>query len=50
MLITGGGVKPDSRAAIKEFAAQQGVQRMIDSTSTAPFDAYVRRESEPLIR
>ncbi|RFC75205.1 hypothetical protein [Streptomyces sp. AcE210] len=50
VLIIGGGVEPDSRAAIKEFAAEQGVQRVIDGALTAPFDAYVRREFEPLIR
>ncbi|MCX4649248.1 MULTISPECIES: hypothetical protein [unclassified Streptomyces] len=30
VLIIGGGVEPDSRAAIKEFAVEQGVQRVID--------------------
>lgn len=50
VLIIGGGVAPDSRAALKEFAAEQGVRRVIDGALTEPFDAYVRREFEPLIR
>ncbi|MEU9593812.1 hypothetical protein ACGF7W_25700 [Streptomyces sp. NPDC048219] len=50
VLIVGGGVEPDARAAIKEFAAEHGVRRVIDGALTAPFDAYVRREFEPLIR
>lgn len=50
VLIVGGGVEPDSRAALKEFAAQHQVQRVIDSALTEPFDVYVRRELEPLIR
>ncbi|MEU3776879.1 hypothetical protein AB0F11_27455 [Streptomyces sp. NPDC032472] len=50
VLIIGGGVEPDSRTAIKEFAAQHRVRRVIDGALTAPFDTYVRREFEPLIR
>ncbi|MEU1472826.1 hypothetical protein ABZ434_32000 [Streptomyces sp. NPDC005761] len=50
LLIIGGGVGPDSRATLKEFAAQHGVRRVIDGALTAPFDTYVRREFEPLIR
>ncbi|POX56763.1 hypothetical protein C3489_02950 [Streptomyces sp. Ru71] len=50
VLIIGGGVEPESRAAIKEFAARHRVRRVIDGALTAPFDAYVRREFEPLIR
>ncbi|MFF3489796.1 hypothetical protein ACFYWS_00475 [Streptomyces sp. NPDC002795] len=50
VLIIGGGVEPVSRAALKEFAAVHGVRRVIDGALTAPFDAYVRREFEPLIR
>jgi alkyl hydroperoxide reductase subunit AhpF len=50
VLIVGGGVAPDSRAAIKEFAAKHRVRRVIDGALTAPFDAYVQREFEPLIR
>ncbi|MDI3407912.1 hypothetical protein QIS96_29370 [Streptomyces sp. B-S-A6] len=50
VLIIGGGVEPDSRAALKEFAAEHGVRRVIDGALTAPFDAYVRRAFEPLIR
>ncbi|MEX2984404.1 hypothetical protein [Streptomyces sp. C36] len=50
VLIIGGGVDADSRAAIKEFAAEHRVRRVIDSALTPPFDAYVRRELEPLIR
>ncbi|MFI6874443.1 hypothetical protein ACIBL6_13455 [Streptomyces sp. NPDC050400] len=50
VLIIGGGVGPESRASIKEFAARHRVGRVIDGALTAPFDAYVRREFEPLIR
>ncbi|OON79187.1 hypothetical protein [Streptomyces tsukubensis] len=50
VLIVGGGVESDSRAAIKEFAAARLVRRVIDGALTEPFDAYVRREFEPLIR
>ncbi|MFJ2094025.1 hypothetical protein ACIOEW_32920 [Streptomyces sp. NPDC087901] len=50
VLIIGGGVRPDSRAAIKEFAAEHRVRRVIDGALSEPFDAYVRREFEPLIR
>ncbi|WP_371673876.1 hypothetical protein OG985_43080 [Streptomyces sp. NBC_00289] len=50
VLIIGGGVGPDSRAWIKEFAAEHRVRRVIDGALTQPFDAYVRREFEPLIR
>ncbi|WP_305127490.1 hypothetical protein [Streptomyces longispororuber] len=50
VLIIGGGVGPGSRASIKEFAARHRVGRVIDGALTAPFDAYVRREFEPLIR
>ncbi|MFF1395780.1 hypothetical protein ACFVZD_18440 [Streptomyces sp. NPDC058287] len=50
VLIIGGGVEPDSRAVIKEFAAEHRVRRVIDGALTAPFDAYVRREFEPLIQ
>ncbi|MFI5658716.1 hypothetical protein [Streptomyces sp. NPDC051684] len=50
VLIIGGGVGPDSRTAIKALAAKHGVLRVIDGALTAPFDAYVRREFEPLIR
>ncbi len=50
VLIIGGGVEPDSRAAIEEFAAEHRVRRVIDGALTAPFDAYVGREFEPLIR
>lgn len=50
VLIIGGGVDPDSRAAIKEFATGHRVRRVIDGALTEPFDAYVRREFEPLIR
>ncbi|MFF2845320.1 hypothetical protein ACFVT5_03165 [Streptomyces sp. NPDC058001] len=38
------------RTAIKEFAAEHRVRRVIDGALTEPFDAYARRESEPLIR
>lgn len=50
VLIIGGGVEPESRAAIKAFAAERRVRRVIDGALTAPFDAYVRREFEPLIQ
>lgn len=50
VLIIGGGVEPDSRAALKECAAEHRVRRVIDGALTAPFDAYVRRAFEPLIR
>ncbi|KUL51411.1 hypothetical protein ADL22_06340 [Streptomyces sp. NRRL F-4489] len=50
VLIIGGGVEPDSRAAMKELAAERRVRRVIDGALTEPFDAYVRREFEPLIR
>lgn len=50
VLIIGGGVKPDSRATLTEFAAKHRVQRVIDGALTEPFDAYVRQELEPLIR
>ncbi|MFD8818856.1 hypothetical protein ACFV23_47095 [Streptomyces sp. NPDC059627] len=50
VLIIGGGVGPDSRAAIKELAAGSGVRRVIDGALAEPFDAYVRREFEPRIR
>ncbi|WP_338693288.1 hypothetical protein V2W30_02600 [Streptomyces sp. Q6] len=50
VLIIGGGVEPASRTALKEFAAGHGVRRVIDGALTAPFDAYVRREFEPVIR
>ncbi|MEU1465706.1 hypothetical protein ABZ467_34665 [Streptomyces sp. NPDC005727] len=50
VLIIGGGVEPDSRVTLKEFAAKHRVQRVIDGALTEPFDAYVRREFEPLIR
>lgn len=50
VLIIGGGVEPDSRTAVKALAAKHGVQRVIDGALTAPFDAYVRREFEPVIR
>ncbi|MEV5607653.1 hypothetical protein [Streptomyces sp. NPDC052225] len=50
VLIIGGGVEPESRTAIKEFAAAHGVRRVLDGALTAPFDAYVRREFEPVIR
>ncbi len=41
---------PESRAALKECAAGHGVREVIDGALTEPFDAYVRREFEPLIR
>ncbi|MBL1082306.1 hypothetical protein JK359_09975 [Streptomyces actinomycinicus] len=50
VLIVGGGVEPDSRAAIKEFAARHRVRRVVDGALTEPFDAYVRAEFEPRIR
>ncbi|GAA2652794.1 hypothetical protein GCM10010400_05600 [Streptomyces aculeolatus] len=50
VLIIGGGVEPDSRAALKEFAAEHRVRRVVDGALSAPFDAYVRREFEPVIR
>ncbi|MET7451681.1 hypothetical protein ABZT03_07255 [Streptomyces sp. NPDC005574] len=50
VLIVGGGVGPVSRAAIKEFAGKHRVRRVIDGALAEPFDAYVRREFEPLIR
>ncbi|MFJ1969216.1 hypothetical protein ACIO93_11165 [Streptomyces sp. NPDC087903] len=50
VLIIGGGVEPGSRAEIKELAAKHRVRRVVDGALTAPFDAYVRREFEPLIR
>ncbi|MGW7419007.1 hypothetical protein ACWGJB_02860 [Streptomyces sp. NPDC054813] len=50
VLIIGGGVGPESRAQIKEFAAGHQVRRVIDGALSEPFDAYVRREFEPLIR
>ncbi|SHN09127.1 hypothetical protein [Actinacidiphila paucisporea] len=50
VLIIGGGVGPGSRAAIKEFAAGHRVRRVIDGALTEPFDVYVRREFEPVIR
>ncbi|MEU6200083.1 hypothetical protein [Streptomyces sp. NPDC047061] len=50
VLIIGGGVGPESRAAFKELAAGHRVRRVIDGALREPFDAYVRREFEPLIR
>ncbi|MBO1330772.1 hypothetical protein [Streptomyces sp. VRA16 Mangrove soil] len=50
VLIIGGGVGSESRAELKRFAARHQVRRVIDGALTAPFDAYVRREFEPLIR
>ncbi|MGP3776880.1 hypothetical protein ACTWJ8_39220 [Streptomyces sp. SDT5-1] len=50
VLVIGGGVGPESRAELKDLAARHGVRRVIDGALTAPFDAYVRREFEPLIR
>ncbi|WTN62906.1 hypothetical protein OG961_46750 [Streptomyces sp. NBC_00626] len=50
VLIIGGGVGPESRVTLKEFAAQHGIRQVIDGALTAPFDAYVRREFEPRIR
>ncbi|MGW1688549.1 hypothetical protein ACWCPO_28835 [Streptomyces albidoflavus] len=49
-LIIGGGVGRESRAAMKECAAGHGLREMIDGALPEPFDAYVRREFEPLIR
>lgn len=45
VLVTGGEVEPGSRTALKEFAAEHRVRRVIDGAPTAPFDAYVRRDS-----
>ncbi|CAL9512217.1 hypothetical protein [Streptomyces sp. enrichment culture] len=50
VLVIGGGVGRDSRAALKELAAECRVRRVIDGALTEPFDACVRREFEPLIR
>lgn len=50
VLVIGGAVDPETRAALKEFAAAHRVRRVIDGALTAPYDAYVRREFEPLIR
>ncbi|MGD6748386.1 hypothetical protein ACOKM3_41820 [Streptomyces sp. BH106] len=50
VLIIGGGVGPESRASLKELAAQHGIRQVIDGALTPPFDAYVRREFEPRIR
>ncbi|MFZ4135658.1 hypothetical protein [Streptomyces koyangensis] len=50
VLIIGGGVEPESRASLKEFAAEHRVRQVIDAALTEPFDAYVRREFEPVIR
>ncbi|MEV7981777.1 hypothetical protein [Streptomyces sp. NPDC086519] len=50
VLIIGGGVGPDSRAAIKAHAAEHRVRHVIDGALTEPFDVYVRREFEPRIR
>ncbi|GEC08045.1 hypothetical protein SSP24_57000 [Streptomyces spinoverrucosus] len=50
VLIIGGGVGPDSRAAFKKLATEYQVRRVIDGALTEPFDVYVRREFEPLIR
>ncbi|MFJ9175879.1 hypothetical protein [Streptomyces sp. NPDC102360] len=50
VLIIGGGVGPESRTALKEFAEEHHVRRVIDGALTAPFDAYVRREFEPVLR
>ncbi|WUE23016.1 hypothetical protein OHP34_49965 [Streptomyces sp. NBC_00499] len=50
VLIIGGGVGPESRVTLKEFAAKHGIRQVIDGALTAPFDAYVRREFEPRIR
>ncbi|MFI5728081.1 hypothetical protein [Streptomyces cyaneofuscatus] len=50
VLIIGGGVGPESRAAMKECAALHRVRRVIDGALSEPFDAYVRREFEPVIR
>lgn len=50
VLIIGGGVGPASRAAIRAFAAEHRVRRVIDGALREPFDTYVRNEFEPLIR
>ncbi|MER5795681.1 hypothetical protein [Streptomyces sp. NPDC001980] len=50
VLIIGGGVGPESRATIKEFAAEHRVRHVIDGALSEPFDVYVRRQFEPLIR
>ncbi|WP_030203862.1 hypothetical protein [Streptomyces sp. NRRL S-87] len=50
VLIIGGGVGPESRAHMKEFAAGHGVRRVVDGALAAPFDVYTRREFEPVIR
>ncbi|MEU5219982.1 hypothetical protein AB0G79_27850 [Streptomyces sp. NPDC020807] len=50
VLIIGGGVDRETRAALKGFAAERRVRRVIDGALTAPYDTYVRREFEPLIR
>lgn len=50
VLIIGGGVGPGSRAAIRAFAAEHRVRRVIDGALREPFDTYVRNEFEPLIR
>ncbi len=50
VLIIGGGVGPDSRATFKALASEHHVHRVIDGALTPPFDAYVRREFEPVIR
>ena len=50
VLIIGGGVAPEERVALKRFAAEHGVARVIDGALTLPADVYVRREFEPLIR
>ncbi|MEU8507362.1 hypothetical protein AB0C40_22055 [Streptomyces brevispora] len=48
--IIGGGVGPDSRAAITEFTAKHRVRRVSDGALTEPSDAFARREFEPMIR
>ncbi|MFT2017433.1 hypothetical protein ACMA1D_16575 [Streptomyces sp. 796.1] len=50
VLVIGGAVDAETRTALKEFAAAHRVRRVIDGALTAPYDAYVRREFEPLIR
>ncbi|MFF7472817.1 hypothetical protein [Streptomyces sp. NPDC008092] len=50
VLVIGGGVGPESRVAIKDFAAEHRVRHVIDGALSEPFDVYVRREFEPLIR
>lgn len=50
VLIIGGGVGPASRSAIRAFAAEHKVRRVIDGALREPFDTYVRNEFEPLIR